>query len=63
MLNFVEKLFNFEKFREINSHFRTGSVKLSLSARVILVLLKLYLFVMVGLLVVKFYYIFSGGNL
>lgn len=63
MLKFLKMLLNWGKIQEINARYRHGKVVLSPAARAVLFALKVYLFLMVILLAVKFAMILSGGGL
>lgn len=56
-----EKL-NLGKIDEINARFKYGRVRMTPMARIVLFLLKIYVFCMVILLAVKFIQILSGGR-
>ena len=51
----------FAKIREINRKFRTPHVKMTPAVKFALLCLRLYLFLLVGLLVFKFYTLVAGG--
>ena len=63
MWNFISNVLKLGKLGEINARYRKGSVELSPSARVVLFVLRIYLFVMVCLLIIKFAQILSGRAL
>jgi hypothetical protein len=63
MLKFLKTLLKWEKFHEINARYRHGSVKMTPASRAVLFALKIYLFLMIVLLIVKFVMILSGGDL
>jgi hypothetical protein len=60
MWNLIAKLLRLGKIQEINARYRKGSVELGKPARVILFALRIYLFIMVCLLIIKFAQILSG---
>ena len=62
MRNVIAEIFNMEKVKEINTRFRYGRVRLTPGVRIVLFLLKIYVFIMGILLVIKFYQILAGGG-
>jgi hypothetical protein len=59
----ITELFNMEKINEINTRYRHGRIRMTPAARVILFILKIYIFIMLCLLAVKFIRILTGGGL
>ena len=51
---------HFTKIREINEKYRTPHVKMTPAVKFALLCLRLYLFLLVGLLVFKFYTVVAG---
>ncbi|MCX6091496.1 MAG: hypothetical protein NTX23_01310 [Candidatus Bipolaricaulota bacterium] len=51
----------FAKIREINEKFRTPHVKMTPAVKFALLCLRLYLFLLVGLLIFKFYTLVASG--
>jgi hypothetical protein len=62
MRRYITGFLNIEKINEINTKFRYGRVRMTPGVRLILFLLKLYVFVMGVLLAIKFYQILKGGS-
>jgi len=63
MQKILTRVFRFEKIKEINAHYQDGKVTMTPLGRIILSILKIYLFVMIVLLLVKFIQIMAGGRL
>jgi hypothetical protein len=51
----------FAKLREINSRYREPRIEMSRAVRLSLMVLRLYLFALVGLMVYKFVLLVTGG--
>ena len=63
MQKILARILRFEKIKEINAHYRGGKVTMTPLGRIVLSILKIYLFVMIVLLLVKFVQIMAGGRL
>jgi hypothetical protein len=61
MWNIIAKILRLGKIQEINARYAKGKVELGKPARVILFALRIYLFIMIILLIIKFAQILSGG--
>ncbi len=63
MLKLLNRLLHMGKLSEINSRFRRGTIVLTPGKRVLLAAVFVYVTVMIGLLIVKFAQILTGGGL
>jgi len=62
MRKYISLKLNISKIDEINTKFRYGQVRMTPMVRIVLFILKVYVFFMGILLVIKFYQILSGGG-